>query len=372
MGLSPVGNYAGGKFRCQQLFYFFITNLPATMSNSISDHGSQQAKWPGTVLRIAAIYNLVWGAWVIFFPNHLFDWTGIPRPNYPGIWQCVGMIVGVYGIGYWFAARDFVTHWPIVLVGFLGKIFGPIGFVQSAVTGVLPWSWGVTILTNDLVWWVPFGAMLYIAFKTHSDPRYRATRMTSSDALQVPATGSVPVGSVPAGAALEPTFEQANRAAIGSDQKSLWDAIQNEKILLIFVRHAGCTFCRENLTELKTHLSQITSKGVRPMVVHMSSPADGQAMMASVGLPEIVHVSDPNSNLYRAYGLERGKLSQLFGPSVWWRGFQAAILKRNGLGTLDGDGFQLGGTFLLQNGKISEAYPAKNAADPVPFQCVLN
>lgn len=308
------------------------------------------------VLRLAAVYNVVWGLWVILFPNHLFDWTEIPRPNYPGIWQCVGMIVGVYGIGYWLAAKDFVTHWPIVLVGFLGKILGPIGFVQSALTGILPWSWGVTILTNDLVWWVPFGAMLYLAFKAQSDPRYQARNRTISAGTSV---------------ASEPTFGQANRNAIGSDKASLWDAIQHEKIFLIFVRHAGCTFCRENLTELKSKLPDLIAKNIRPIVVHMSSPADGQAMMTAVGIPEVVQISDPTSHLYRAYGLERGKLFQLFGPAVWWRGFQAAILKRNGLGTLDGDGFQLGGTFLLQNGKILESYPAKNAADPVPFQCVL-
>ena len=136
--------------------------------------------WPSAVLRIAAVYNVVWGAWVILFPNHLFDLTGIDRPNYPGIWQCVGMIVGVYGIGYWIAAKNFVRHWPIVLVGFIGKILGPIGFLQSVYTGLLPWSWGVTILTNDIVWWLPFAAMLYLAIKYHSAPSYDPSRIANS------------------------------------------------------------------------------------------------------------------------------------------------------------------------------------------------
>jgi hypothetical protein len=71
----------------------------------------------------------------------------------PVIPQCVGMIVGVYGIGYLIAASDPLRHWPIVLVGFLGKIFGPIGFLAAGLRGDLPWSWGVTILSNDLIWW---------------------------------------------------------------------------------------------------------------------------------------------------------------------------------------------------------------------------
>ena len=112
-------------------------------------------------LKVAAIYNLLWGAFIIFFPNALFDFAGLPRmANYIGIWQCVGMIVGVYGIGYWIAASDPQRHWPLVLVGLLGKIFGPIGFIQAYATGVFNAKFGITIITNDLIWWIPFFMIL--------------------------------------------------------------------------------------------------------------------------------------------------------------------------------------------------------------------
>ncbi len=55
--------------------------------------------WMRWVLRAAAIYNVLWGAFVVLFPLAIFEWTDIPAPNYPEIWQCVGMIVGVYGVG---------------------------------------------------------------------------------------------------------------------------------------------------------------------------------------------------------------------------------------------------------------------------------
>ncbi len=80
-------------------------------------------------LWLAALYNLVWGTVVILFPLSLFQLLHMPLPTYPEIWQCVGMIVGVYGIGYAIAALNPDRHWPIVLVGLLGKIFGPIGFL---------------------------------------------------------------------------------------------------------------------------------------------------------------------------------------------------------------------------------------------------
>lgn len=117
------------------------------------------------VLIAAGIYNLAWGAITIFFPTLLFDFAEMEPPRYPQIWQCVGMIVGVYGVGYLAAARDPVKHWPITLVGLLGKIFGPIGFAGALITGDLPIAFGATILSNDLIWWIPFAAILFQAYK---------------------------------------------------------------------------------------------------------------------------------------------------------------------------------------------------------------
>lgn len=116
--------------------------------------------WARTTLVLAAIYNLVWGGLVVAFPTQWFTWLDMEPPRYPGIWQCVGMIVGVYGVGYGIASRDPARHWPIVLVGLLGKVLGPIGFLLGVARGELPLRFGWTILSNDLVWWVPFAALL--------------------------------------------------------------------------------------------------------------------------------------------------------------------------------------------------------------------
>jgi hypothetical protein len=118
------------------------------------------------VLQVAGVYNLLWGAFAIVYPNAIFEFAGVPPPNYPELWQCVGMIVGVYGIGYWIAARDPMVHWPIVFVGLLGKVLGPIGFLDAAIHGRLPWAFGWTNLANDLIWWVPFTLVLLHARKS--------------------------------------------------------------------------------------------------------------------------------------------------------------------------------------------------------------
>ncbi len=94
------------------------------------------------ILRLAAIYNILFGLYTMMFPNHYFEWVGIAVPNYPQLWQCIGMIMGVFGIGYWIASYDPLKHWLLVLIGLLGKIFGPIGFLLAIGQGILPWNFG--------------------------------------------------------------------------------------------------------------------------------------------------------------------------------------------------------------------------------------
>jgi len=111
-------------------------------------------------LKLAAIYNVAWGSMAIMLPIQSFEVLGMPPPLYPQLWQCIGMIVGVYGLGYCIAASDPVIHWPIVLVGFLGKILGPIGFAAAIIKDELPLIFGVHVITNDLIWWIPFFLIL--------------------------------------------------------------------------------------------------------------------------------------------------------------------------------------------------------------------
>ena len=118
-------------------------------------------RWMRYTLLAAAAYNIAWGAWVVLFPQHAFALFDMAPINYPSVWQSVGMIVGVYGIGYGIAATDLYRHWPIVLVGFLGKVFGPIGLVQKVwLEHELPLRFGWINVFNDLIWIVPFGLML--------------------------------------------------------------------------------------------------------------------------------------------------------------------------------------------------------------------
>lgn len=302
-------------------------------------------RWPSFFLRFAAIYHLLWGAWVVVFPNTMFDWTGTERLNHPAIWQGIGLLALTMGMGYGLASGNPRGHWLIVAVGLAGKVLSPIVVLQAMVAEDLPWRWGWFTLVHDVIWWCPMIAILYETFREQSDPRNRD-----------PSTW---------------TLDQANRLAIASNGKNLATLSHGTDVLLIFLRHAGCTFCRETLDELRKRREEWTSKRFHPVVVHMGSNAEGDAMMRSFALADIPTISDPDCRLFRAYELPRGSIGQLFGLSIWIRGFVAAIWKGYGFGKLVGDGFQLSGAFWVRDGRILASAPSRDAADSCSWKAIV-
>jgi hypothetical protein len=113
------------------------------------------------VFALAGAYNLAWGLYSAFDPQWLFRYSGMPLLNHPEIFACLGMVVGVYGFLYWEVARRPERGGPIAAVGLLGKVLGPIGLAQLIATHAWPLKSIVLCVTNDFIWWVPFGLYLF-------------------------------------------------------------------------------------------------------------------------------------------------------------------------------------------------------------------
>lgn len=67
-------------------------------------------------------------------------------------------------------ARAPERGWLLAAVGLLGKLLGPIGLAALILSGQWPPATVVLCLSNDLIWWLPFGRYLRDAW-----PCYRAT-----------------------------------------------------------------------------------------------------------------------------------------------------------------------------------------------------
>lgn len=147
-----------------------------------------------------------------------------------------------------------------------------------------------------------------------------------------------------------------------SSGESLLTLSRQSPVLVVFLRHAGCTFCREALADLGRQRADIEASGTRIVLVHMSPARDFEQLLATYGLTGVAHISDPQTRIYRAFGLGRGNLQQLFGPSLWIRAMQATF-SGHMVGKLQGDGFQMPGLFVLEDGRITASYIHRDAGD---------
>ena len=121
-------------------------------------------KFHRAVFTLAGIYNILWGVYTVADPLWLFRFSGMPPANYPEIFACLGMVVGLYGFVYLEVARRPERGWLLAAVGLAGKILGPVGLARLILTGAWPRSTIVLCLTNDFVWWIPFSLYLYDAW----------------------------------------------------------------------------------------------------------------------------------------------------------------------------------------------------------------
>jgi hypothetical protein len=108
----------------------------------------------------AGIYNLAWGLYAALDPQWLFRFAGMPPANYPQLFACLGMVVGLYGILYLEVARVPEHGWLLAAVGLAGKILGPAGLAVLIWQGTWPLATLVLCLTNDVIWWIPFAMYL--------------------------------------------------------------------------------------------------------------------------------------------------------------------------------------------------------------------
>ncbi len=129
-----------------------------------------------------------------------------------------------------------------------------------------------------------------------------------------------------------------------------------QPIMLVFLRHFGCTFCREALSDIAKRRKEIEKTGARLVFVHMTDNEIADRYFNRYKLAGAAHVSDPECHYYAAFGLVKGNFTQLFGLHFFIRGFQAGILEGHGSGKLLGDGFQMPGIFVVQDGEIKESF----------------
>jgi peroxiredoxin len=150
---------------------------------------------------------------------------------------------------------------------------------------------------------------------------------------------------------------------------TLADLSRQKPQLVVFLRHQGCTFCRQALADLAEHRAAIAAGGTGLVLVHMEPEASAAELFARYGLADVPRIADPARRLYKAFEVRRGGVLQVVGPAVWLPGLKA-LLDGHLPGIPSGHLSQLPGAFLVHEGRIVRAFRGETSADR-PDYCAL-
>jgi peroxiredoxin len=158
---------------------------------------------------------------------------------------------------------------------------------------------------------------------------------------------------------IEPTLLSAYPSQTGQSLASL---LAERSVFLVFLRHFGCTFCREAVAELAEKRAIIEAQGAPLAFVHLGTEEKAKWFFKPYGLLDVPRFSDPDGKLYEAFGLVRAQLRQFLNSDnilrlllAWTHGHFAFFP--------EGDIQRMPGVFLLEKGEIRKAFRHKLISD---------
>lgn len=294
----------------------------------------QVPRWMTSVLWAASIYCMAFSFVSICWPDQAFASTGMHATGHHPLVRMIGLLYLVFAMSCLFAARDPIRHWRLVLLCTVKTVAVILVAVITWWQDIIPPRLAILLVLDDLVWLIPFLMILWSTVQAHlgRPPRYQ-------EPLSI--------------------AEAASSYELSSGE-SLTEASQQQEIVLVFLRHFGCTFTRQLLRGLELLETQASQRQARLVLVHMLQSGKELAYLGDRS--GIARIADPYCELYRSFGLGKAGFWELFGPRVWLRGL-LALIRGCGVGSIAGDGLQMPGVFLFHRNSIIASQPAQSAAD---------
>ena len=133
-------------------------------------------------------------------------------------------------------------------------------------------------------------------------------------------------------------------------------------LFMVFLRHFGCTFCREAVAELAAQRSAVEAKGAPLAFVHLGTEEKAQWFFKPYGMVDVPRFSDPDARLYQAFGLLRAEFRQYMNAESILR-MLGAWSRGHFLGFPAGDIERMPGAFVMERGQILKAFRHKLVSD---------
>jgi peroxiredoxin len=133
-------------------------------------------------------------------------------------------------------------------------------------------------------------------------------------------------------------------------------------VFLVFLRHFGCAFCREAVSDLVEKRGAIEALGARLAFVHLGSEEKAQWFFKPYGLLDVPRFSDPQGRLYDEFGLVRWNWRQYLNIESILR-LLSATSRGHRTGVPTGNVERMPGVFLIRGREIRKAFRHKLVSD---------
>jgi len=116
--------------------------------------------WMRWLLRFAGTFNLLAGLSMMSLYHEGYHLLGIPKPALVLPVQVMGILVGLFGVGYHLVANRPVENRDILMLGFWSKALSSILAVWYVILGKVPWWFAVVVFLCDMIYLPPFYVIL--------------------------------------------------------------------------------------------------------------------------------------------------------------------------------------------------------------------
>lgn len=295
------------------------------------------------VLKWAAAFFMIVGAWLMLHPSFFIQLLGGEQPESMLLFRWFGALIVASSLMAGLACSNPARHWLIWLGGFVALVLMIVIALPTLISGSGPTRAAWFVSAISLLWALPIGWMLmHIA--------------------RAPAGGETPL-PLPDDLQLDQYTTQ--------DGRSLAQLSQERPVLLVLLRHLGCTFCRETLADLAAQRREIEEQGAQIVFVHMGEDEKTRYLFERYRLDDIPRISDPEAQLYRALGLQRASLMQIYGPGMWRYTVQSILLDGHGMGQIVGDRFQMPGVFLIHDDAVTGGFRHQRISDHPDYLSII-
>ena len=113
-------------------------------------------KWMKFLLRFVAFFNVGAGLFMLIGYHETYQIIGMEKPAIHFPIQLVGILVGLFGIGYYMVARHPIENRNVLVLGFWSKFLGSCLGTLYVVQGKLPLTFVAVYFFADVIYLPPF------------------------------------------------------------------------------------------------------------------------------------------------------------------------------------------------------------------------